>query len=37
MKQEYIEAITKQMQECNDIALLDLIRKLLTKAGEANA
>lgn len=36
MKQEYIEAITKQMQECDDIALLDLIHKLLVKAGGKN-
>ena len=37
MKQEYIELITKKMQECQDESLLDLICQLLTKAGEANA
>lgn len=36
MKQEYIEAITKQMQECDDISLLDLIHQILGKAGGNN-
>lgn len=29
MKNEYIVSITKLLNECNDIELLDLIRKLL--------
>ena len=37
MKTEYIEAITKQLQECADMQLLDLIYKLLKKEGESNA
>ena len=31
-KGQYIEDITKRMQECNDIPLLDLILKLLSKS-----
>ena len=31
-KGQYIEDINKLMQECNDIPLLDLILKLLTKS-----
>jgi hypothetical protein len=31
-KQEYIEAISTLMQECEDIALLDLIYQLLVKS-----
>lgn len=30
-KGEYIERITEEMQKCNDVALLDLILKLLVK------
>jgi len=32
MKQEYIEKITAQLQECDDIELLDLIEQLLIKS-----
>lgn len=32
MKQEYIEAITKLLENCNDLALLDLILKLLQES-----
>ena len=32
MKQEYIEAITEKLNECKDIALLDLIFQLLCKS-----
>lgn len=32
MKQEYIEKITKEMQETMDVGLLDLILKLLEKS-----
>ena len=31
-KQEYIDRINQLMQETNDIALLDLIAKLLAKS-----
>ncbi len=31
-KEQYIDQITTLMQSCNDIPLLDLIRKLLTKS-----
>ena len=31
-KKEYISRITVQMEHCNDIALLDLICKLLIKS-----
>lgn len=31
MKQDYIEAIERLMQACNDISLLDLIYQLLGK------
>lgn len=31
MKQEYIEAITHLLNNCEDISLLDLILKLLEK------
>ena len=34
MKQEYIEAITRKLDECEDIALLVLIFKLLCKSAE---
>lgn len=41
MKQEYVEMITKQMQKCDNIQILDIIHKLLIKsnrkAGGANA
>lgn len=33
MKKEYIKTITKLMEQCNDVALLDLIMKLLVKSG----
>ena len=33
MKQDYIEAITKHIQGCEDISLLDLILKMLEKEG----
>lgn len=32
MKEAYIEQITKALRRCNDIPLLDLIYKLLTKS-----
>lgn len=32
MKQEYIDRINALLQECEDIALLDLIMKLLIKS-----
>ena len=35
MKQEYREAIKKQIETCEDIGLLDLINMLLRKAGVA--
>lgn len=31
MKREYIAAITEKLEQCNDIALLDLILQLLQK------
>ena len=31
MKEEYIEQITKLLQNCNDISVLDLIHQLLKK------
>lgn len=31
-KSEYIERIAEEMDKCNDIALLDLILKLLLKS-----
>ena len=31
-KEQYIQQIIELMQECNDIPLLDLIAKLLTKS-----
>ena len=31
-KQEYIEAITRKLEECGDISLLDLIYQLLCKS-----
>ena len=34
MKNEYIEAIEKQLHECDNVAMLDLILKLLEKAGK---
>lgn len=35
MKQEYIEAIKKQIEACDDISLLDLVYQLFKKAGVA--
>lgn len=35
MKQEYIEAITNLLPRCDNVAILDLIRQLLVKAGAA--
>lgn len=32
MKQEYIKAIEKQLQECNDIAILDLVYRIMEKS-----
>lgn len=32
MKEEYITAIKKLLQECNDLELLDLILQLLGKS-----
>lgn len=32
MKEQYIEAINKELQETNDIELLDLIFQLLVKS-----
>ena len=37
MKQEYIEAIKKKIEECNDLALLDFIYRLIKKAEEKAA
>lgn len=37
MKQEYIEAIKKQIESVDNLAILDLILQLSRKAGEANA
>lgn len=34
MKQEYIEKIIQKLQECEDIALLDLILKILEKSAK---
>lgn len=31
-KEQYIEMINQQMQECNSIPLLDLILKILVKS-----
>lgn len=31
MKEEYIQAITELLKECNDLSLLDLIYQLLKK------
>lgn len=31
MKQEYIEKITKEIKETNDLMLLDLVYKILVK------
>ena len=31
MKEEYIEQIAKLLQNCNDVAMLDLIYQLLKK------
>ena len=31
MKEEYIQAITELLKECNDLSLLDLIFQLLKK------
>lgn len=31
MKEEYIKQITKLLNKCNDISLLDLILKILQK------
>lgn len=36
MKEEYITKINNLMQQSNDIPLLDLIFKLLAKAGESH-
>ena len=36
MKQEYINAITKLMKQCNDVMLLDLVMKILIKSGGVN-
>lgn len=36
MKAEYIQQITKQMHICNDVALLDLIYRLLLKSAGEN-
>lgn len=33
MKNEYIEAIEKQLHECDNVAMLDLILQILKKAG----
>lgn len=34
-KSEYIERITKELNKCNDISLLDLILQLLFKTTKA--
>lgn len=36
MKEEYVELITEAMSECEDISLLDLVWRLLVKAGVRN-
>lgn len=35
MKEAYIEMITEALRRCNDLSLLDLIYKLLTKSDRA--
>ena len=37
MKQDYIEAIKKQIESVDNLVLLDLILQLTRKAGKANA
>lgn len=37
MKQEYVNTINKQLEACDDLALLDLISMLLKKVGAVNA
>lgn len=32
MKEEYVKSIIELVQRCNDIALLDLVHKLLQKS-----
>lgn len=34
MKQEYIEKIIQKLQECEDIALLDLVYQILEKSAK---
>ena len=36
MKEQYAEMINKKIEECTDVDLLDLILKLLVKAGGSN-
>ena len=36
MKEQYILQINEQLQNCNDIALLDLILQILNKSIEQN-
>lgn len=36
MKEEYVKIITGMIEECEDVALLDLIFQLLKKEGYAN-
>lgn len=31
MKQEYIKAITELLEQCEDISLIDLVHKILSK------
>lgn len=32
MQKEYIDAITKELEQCDDVALLDFILQLLQKS-----
>jgi hypothetical protein len=36
MKQEYTAEINRLLEQCDNLALLDLISQLLKKAGNAN-
>ena len=36
MKQEYISKIKQQLEQCNDLALLDLVFQIMRKAEEKN-
>lgn len=36
VKEEYVESIKQRLEECEDVALLDLILQLLQKSNETN-